>query len=212
MHRYYIQAYKSIVNPELCGWGIEQAHLCCTPREQCFAFPHLRLCQGKKTLFAFYAMDNKPAICFRTAEHSTAGTKGSDHRQAHRQVITRFQMSTVAKSMEETLCHALRFVGYPGVTVLRYMSCAPSSQSVIVLVCGKYCKNIRNLSYKQLQFTSSSTISNALMFSTNMSYICAHIQELSKFKLIYLPIIKALQKYFLKNSLRVPSKLFFMNF
>lgn len=72
------------------GGAVERAHLCCTPREHCLAFPHLTLCQGKKALFAFYTMGNKPAICFKTAEHSTAGTKGSNHRQVHRQVITVF--------------------------------------------------------------------------------------------------------------------------
>jgi len=53
--------------------------------------------------------------------------------------------------------------------------------------------NITNSFSKLLQFTYQNTISNALLFCTNLSHICARIQALSKLKLMYLPIIKALR-------------------
>lgn len=118
-------------------------------------------------------------------------------------------MSTVAKSMKGTHCHALRFVGYSGVSFKVHVLCtlfpvchSPCLWKILHKILGTYFVNY-------FRFTSLSTISNAMLFSTNLSYICAHIQAFSKFKLMYLPIIKALQKYFFKNFPRVLPKHFF---
>lgn len=158
---------------------------------------------------SLFSMENKSAIRFRTAEHSTAGTKlrPQTGSQAGNDKILNEHCSEEHEGNALPCSMVCRILRGHSFNVL----CTPFP------VCYSPClwkilqKSIRNLYCKLLQFTSSGTISNALMFSTNLSYTYAHIQEFSKFKLMYATILKLCKSIFSKSSLRVLSK-HFMNF